>query len=454
MDKVRTFLVIVYQQRFWVLSVVGVLVAVVCWQLSSSSLEKEFTSNLGKIESQFNSISTLNNQGFFPNPQVNEKDLEQAVKLSGMVESLWQELYDRQRKEVLSWPKVLGPEFVRKVEPLKFGDTIDNEMREQYLNYIKDRFNGLLEIVKAKKVKERGSQSGGYGSRMEGGYGGQDAYGETGGQSATTGEEEEDYIVLWPGQTILQQELRWASTPSTLKTWVTQENLWVYETLLKVIAETNNARGATRPDNAAIRIITALDVGGKASANKMPARIHSPLAAGGGGGEEGMAMGMGNGGEGGMGGGEGGMGYGGEGGEGNGDAQLLTARYLDAEGNPVDGEVETLAEEPYRRLPVRMILMMEQRWISQLLVFCANQALPIEVQGLRVNPGKAAVGFGAGGSSRSTSRMRGVDSQVVVGLATVYLRGVVSIYNPPSQDQLTVPGAEEGSQDQFAENSP
>jgi hypothetical protein len=367
---------------------------------------------------------------------------------------------------VLSWPKVLGPEFVRKVEPLKFGDTIDNEMREQYLNYIKDRFNGLLEIIKAKKVKERGSQSGGYGSRMEGGYGGQDAYGETGGQSATTGEEEEDYIVQWPGQTILQQELRWASTPSTLKTWVTQENLWVYETLLKVIAETNNARGATRPDNAAIRVITALDLGSKASADKMPARIHSPLVVGAGG-EEGMGMGYG--GEGGMGGGEGGMGrgeggfgdmmeggmgYGREGGEGNGDAQLLTARYLDVEGNPVDGEVETLAEEPYRRLPVRMILMMKQRWISQLLVFCANQALPIEVQGLRVNPGKAAVGFGAGGSSRSTPRMRGVDSQVVVGLATVYLRGVVSIYNPPSQDQLTVPGAEEGSQDQFAENSP
>ena len=304
---------------------------------------------------------------------------------------------------------------------------------------------------------------------MEGGYGGQDAYGETGGQSARNGEEEEDYIVLWPVQTVVQQELRWASTPSTLKTWVTQENLWVYETLLKVIAETNDARGATRPDNAAIRVITALDVGSKASANPMPAKIHSPRVAGAGGeggmgggysvdgmgGGEGMGRGEGGGYgdmmEGGMGGGYGGEGMGG--GEGGGDEQLLAARYLDAEGSPVDGDVETLAEEPYRRLPVRMILMMEQRWIPQLLVFCANQALPIEVQGLRVNPGKAAVGFGAGGSTSSAPSIRGIDSQVVVGLATVYIRGVVSIYNPPSQDQLTVPGAEEGSQDQFAENS-
>ena len=77
------------------------------------------------------------------------------------------------------------------------GDYLDfaNEMREQYLNYIKDRFNGLLEIVKAKKVNERGSSSGGYGNRMEGGYGGQDAYGESGGQSARNGEEEEDYMI-------------------------------------------------------------------------------------------------------------------------------------------------------------------------------------------------------------------------------------------------------------------
>jgi hypothetical protein len=38
-------------------------------------------------------------------------------------------------------------------------------------------------------------------------------------------------------------------------------------------------------------------------------------------------------------------------------------------------------------------------------------------------------------------------------MATVYLQGVVSIYNPPNPEQLTVPGAEQDQQDQFADNS-
>lgn len=156
----------------------------------------------------------------------------------------------------------------------------------------------------------------------------------------------------------------------------------------------------------------------------------------------GMGMGMG----------EGGMGGYGEGG--GGDATLLMGRYLDTEGQPMDGDVEALAGAPYRRLPVRMVLLMDQRWISQLLVFCANQALPIEVQGLRVNPDKAAAGFGGEGRMGGNSRMHGVDPQASEGMATVYVRGVVYIYNPPNQEELTVPGAEQDQQDRFAESKP
>ena len=86
-------------------------------------------------------------------------------------------------------------------------------------------------------------------------------------------------------------------------------------------------------------------------------------------------------------------------------------------------------------------------------MFCANQALPIEVQGLRVNPDNAAAGFGGEGRMGGATRMPGVDVQAAEGMATVYLRGVVSIYNPPNQEQLTVPGAEQDQQDQFADSS-
>jgi hypothetical protein len=60
MDKIRAFLAILYQQRFWVLSVIGVLVAVVCWMLSSNKLEQEYAKNQSAIVQQFNTIGTLN----------------------------------------------------------------------------------------------------------------------------------------------------------------------------------------------------------------------------------------------------------------------------------------------------------------------------------------------------------------------------------------------------------
>jgi len=497
MDKVRTFFAILYQQRFWVLSVVGVLVAVVCWMLSAGQLEQEYAKNRSAIDQQFKTISSLNNQPFYPNTEVNKEIKKQTVQLGGMVKNLWRELYDRQRRVVLFWPKVLGKGFISKVERLKFGDPINRVMRDTYLNYIKERFAGLLKIVKAKKLLGAAGRAGGYGGGYELGMAEGPMRGEAGigGQSAAAGIVEDNSIVQWLDQAKLQQKLFWKKTPSALKIWVTQENLWVYETLLKVIAQTNQERGATRPDNAAIRIIVALEVGREAGLQKTPARILTPRAAGQGegegmgggyGGEGGMGggyggeggMGGGYGGEGGMGGyggeggmgggyggeggmrmgggygGEGGMGMGGEGEGGGSDAMLLTGRYLDAEGKPADRDVETLAGEPFRRLPVRMVLMMDQRWISQLLVFCANQALPIEVQGLRVNPDKAAIGFGGAGNTGTSMRMQGVDVQTAEGMATVYLRGVVYIYNPPNKEQLTVPGAEQDQQDQFAESSP
>ena len=50
-----------------------------------------------------------------------------------------------------------------------------------------------------------------------------------------------------------------------MKIWVTQENLWVYQTLLDVIAKTNKAANATRMSNAAVQEIGELSVGSRAA---------------------------------------------------------------------------------------------------------------------------------------------------------------------------------------------
>jgi hypothetical protein len=95
-----------------------------------------------------------------------------------------------------------------------------------------------------------------------------------------------------------------------------------------------------------------------------------------------------------------------------------------------------------------MLLKMDQRWIPQLLIECANAALPIEVKQLRVNPGRSGGGFDstANSSSRGGSRggsrgQSGMDSlEADTNLADVEIRGIVYIYNKPDETVLEVPG--------------
>jgi hypothetical protein len=62
----------------------------------------------------------------------------------------------------------------------------------------------------------------------------------------------------------------------------------------------------------------------------------------------------------------------------------------------------------YKRLPVRMTLQMDQRWLTHLISECANQPLQVEVQEVRINPsdmstassggeGFGRAGYGGGG---------------------------------------------------------
>ena len=131
------------------------------------------------------------------------------------------------------------------------------------------------------------------------------------------------------------------------------------------------------------------------------------------------------------------------------DAAVLTYRYLDSEGQPYEGEPQ---DPEFRRLPVRMRLMMDQRWIPQLLIECANATLPIEVKQLRVYRDQSGTGFGstANRSSRGSSRsLRGMDSlEADANMADVELRGIVYIYNKPDETVLEVPGMDE---DQLAD---
>ena len=465
MDQVRTILKVIWTQRFWVLGTIATIVSVVCWNMAAGTLQSEFSKRKSAIDGAYNAVNGIKNERPHPNDAVNEGVLRQAKQQRDYVREVWKELYEEQRSKVLSWPESIGEEFVTYMEKRNFRDSINSTMRGFYHNYIENRFDALLDIVKAQKNTTGRAARGGYGGEFGGEYGG-------GVASADADTEEDDYLVQWLDQTKLQQKLLFKKKPSPTQVWITQEDLWVYETLLHVIADTNQARGATRPDNTAVRVIVELQVGSAASP-KSTSKVYIPVAeegAGGRGGEFGGEFGGEYGGYGGYGGefggefggeygggGEFGGEYGGRGGEyggyggefggmgmegGGGDTALLMNRYLDAEGNPDPGDGETVGSAEFRQLPIRMKLMMDQRWIPRILIECANAALPVEVKQLRINPSLSGGNFGTRGTvNRGMNNIRGLEPDA--NLAEVEIRGVVYIYNPPATEQLTIPGDEE-----------
>ena len=137
---------------------------------------------------------------------------------------------------------------------------------------------------------------------------------------------------------------------------------------------------------------------------------------------------------------------GGYGGEGGGDpaaldAALLAGRYLDDAGAPA-ADVGT----EYRQLPIRMDLVIDQRYIPRLLIECANSPLPIEVKQLRINPDKSMEGFGGQGGGGAYSSMTSSSGPVDPIYVQLLLKGSVFIYNEPTSD----PGAAPADDSQLA----
>ncbi|MEN1681014.1 MAG: hypothetical protein AAGJ46_15610 [Planctomycetota bacterium] len=457
MDQVRVALTWLKEQHFWVLTVLTLIVALACWYLAAGALQEQFTKNKSAIDSEFSAQRSRQNEPFHANDAVNERTGEEIKLLAEKVERVWTKLYDRQREEALQWPTQLDAgvdpkgsnSFLRHVSDKSFGDFIANEFRDRYLNYIQKRYPDLPKIIKALEVDDENGRQPNFDMEGEGGFGGGRRPGARGGGFGGDGDEEfveeKEFLVVWRDQLAVKQQLVMAQRPSAIRIWVTQEDLWVYETLLKAIAATNTAAGADRYRNAAVREIYQMSVGAKAAGgSKTQQRIFKPsgeaagVAGGGGFGEGGFGeggFGEGGFGEGGFGGGgfgEGGFGEGGFGGGGFGEGgaaaggeltALLTGRYVDDAGEPVPAPTVVTPGQPlqigsaeYKQLPIRLVLKMDQRWVPQLIVELANAPLQVVVNEARINPtadvssgggfGGPGGGFGGGGVNVRTTLPR------------------------------------------------
>ncbi|MEM1304574.1 MAG: hypothetical protein AAGG46_06740, partial [Planctomycetota bacterium] len=115
---------------------------------------------------------------------------------------------------------------------------------------------------------------------------------------------------------------------------------------------------------------------------------------------------------------------------------------VDGEGKPlrVSPEVYEFGTE-FKRLPVRLEMQMDQRWLPMLISELSNAPLQVEVAEVRINV-ESSGGSGGGRTGRRSSS--GFDSTQVAGFSrepavgTIVISGIVYIYNPVDEDVLSV----------------
>ncbi len=407
--------------HFWVLTVLVVAIGVTGWFFASNGLADQFAADKGRLNSSFNTARTIQNEQDHPNDTMSTDVRNQTEQLAESIRQAWEELYERQRDEVLKWPEGLPQTVLAAIEGKKFPDELPDKQVDLYQNFLRgDYLNKLPQLAEAQDVNAP----------------------------------LETYKVVWQDQAVIRAKFDWATRQTSSTIWLAQEDLWILENLLTIIQRTN--ADATGPHDAPVKQITALEIGNEVT-QAATARIWAPALAGAGGGGA-------RGGRGGRGGrGAGGGVVGGRGGRGGAadnpdlSVAMLEGRYIDAAGQPIPpDQLASIVE--YKRLPVRMTLKMDQRELPRLLVECANAALRVEVTEVRINAaaGKGRAAPVARGRGRAGQRGRGrapagrgrapaavplagIVSAEDPNLADVIVQGIVYLYNPPDLAILGIP---------------
>lgn len=477
MDQLAPILTAVKKHYFWV--VVGVVVVL------SSAVAVQATSKLGSeakargaaIDNTFKSVEDIARQQGLANQQVVELIKKKTALLKENVLAAWQRLYEDQKRNC-KLPDEFGEQFQKEFMEA-YPDArkeISLALRESYGNFIQKRLEQLEAIIDVLREKEKPAAGGGQPKTIPGlgilsAGGERDDFGGPLGRPAERKpgrelKEEMVGVVEWNAaeRERIKERFRWRGAPTTREVLLAQEDLWVYQALLTVIKNTNE--GAQRHDKAYVKRIEALDIGRDATqrfgrdtrssyspsalgpASNLPGALPSGEVDGFS--QPGAAPAMpefpaatpsapaptasqltGR------------------------EKQLLTGRYVDANGEPLEAE----AAHPYaefKMMPIYMRLRVDQRRIPRLLAECANSNMPIEIKVIEFQPGRgrrfdlaglerkssedsqggAGGGgfFGFGGTTavgRTSSAYDTPEETEATYDVTLELKGIIYIFNPP-----------------------
>lgn len=393
MDQLKTYLEVLKKYHFWVITGFLLILGVIGWKSGVGALEQQFTENRGRIQAAFQQAGGVMGVSPHPNEKFTEAINTQNERLKAEALRAWQLQYQRQQ-EFLQWPREkLTGELVDAIENLEPKGDIPVNLRVHYdatAYTIPESWEEKYDLMRVVP-------------------------------STNTEDEEEDKkvsftgVVVWTGREALEDRYKWGRTPRTDEILLAQEDLWLYEALLKIIVATNN--GVTEHYNAPIRQIISFDIAQQATAAEevvietakspgVPSRSSTKTDA--------------------------------PPTKGASAQELLNGRYVDEVTgkpltNPKTGAV-------YKLVPIRMRLLMDQRYITQLCVACGNSPLMVE-------PRQVLFVDEEGEGARDKKAGEGVgDMPLQPGPNACYvdLRGVAYIFNPPDA-KLIKPGTGEES---------
>ena len=285
MDKVKIGLAFVKKYHFWFLCGLILLVGLATWAEATSDMAKHFDQRQKKLQDLHAKVRSIAGEPQHPNEafikkisQLHEGDedlrKEGKICLKEVVYDAWKRLHEQQVRDN-PLPTVLSPdfkeEFDRRLGPIENFPNGEMAMRyrDEYMNRIKEHFPKLFQMIdRHEEVPDDAAKPSDKSKRP--------AVRPFG---PVPGERRPDVNVKWKGvvdwdksdaDRTLDRFQRWRTTPSTLDVLMAQEDLWVYEAILRVIQRTNSvgkdpAKYEAPPrKQAAIKRIMAMEIGQEA----------------------------------------------------------------------------------------------------------------------------------------------------------------------------------------------
>ncbi|HEX3655186.1 MAG TPA: hypothetical protein VHV55_05245 [Pirellulales bacterium] len=422
MKDLKRYLAALRKHHFWVLSGLILIVGLTTWARASRDLQTRFDDNRNKLKSTFTMLAGLRD-GTKPNEKFTEGLRNERTTLRSQVFDAWKDVSLKQKgdkKEKIEGITVWPPE-VDDINKLAPNERIPEDLRQNYMSSaLPAEWDRLFKAVQIRHPKGQGNPDD------------QPARGQT---------VEYEGIVVWDQEQreALVKRYQVQEIPSDLRVRVTQEDMWVFQSMIDLVVRLND--GATDTLAATVKRIDKLELAqwAVADAQKNPgadlkakkaegeneiaaAAPMAPMA-----GEQAIVALPGA-------------------QDHKEDKWLLEGRYLDQKNQPISAD-DALKNPPFaefKQMFVSMQFVMDQRRIPELLAECANSPLRIEPRQVLMKfmdiDHKAKVSEGEFVENSGPHLERGPYDCVLE------IRGIVYIYNEPQEAKLGTGSAPQPAQ--------